>query len=171
MKVVCNTSPIIWLRRVGRLDLLPKLYETIYTTPKVLEELTTFRVNEEFVRQYLQIPPAVTGDLSRFHRLVKRSKRKLDLRDVADVEVFVTYSTFTDAEEMLFANKGAETKIGSRSIAGRTVRVRDISHLYVIAEEKKVFDREASINYLESLLRINYRRPYIEEIRFKLGGV
>ena len=50
---------------------------------------------------------------------------------------------------MLFANKGAERAF--RELG----RVRDIYMIYELAEERGIFTRKDSIEYLESLLNSN----------------
>lgn len=39
MKVLCNTSPLLLLARIDRLDLLPALYESLIVPTAVLEEV------------------------------------------------------------------------------------------------------------------------------------
>lgn len=39
-RVVCNTSPLLYLHQIGQLDLLEHLYGRVWTTPGVVDELT-----------------------------------------------------------------------------------------------------------------------------------
>jgi len=82
---------------------------------------------------------------------------------VADIEVLITHKFYSDADEMLFANKEAEVKLG------RHGQVRDIANLYEIAEEKGMFARKDSLKYLNELLAVNFRRPYVQELIRKLS--
>jgi predicted nucleic acid-binding protein len=164
MKVVSNTSPVIWLDKIGRLDLLRDLYDTIYTSPGTLSEIVTFpQVDQTFVQNNFFVPQAVIQEKRRFDKLVRRWCRKLKLGDVADIEVLITQKFYCDADEMLFANKEAEFKLGKHG------QVRDIANLYEIAEEKGVFERKDSLKYLNELLAANFRTPYIRELIAKLS--
>jgi len=158
MKCVTNTPPFVWLNRIGMLDLVFDVYDTVYTTPEVKKELGYFAVPSPLI-DALVIPPEVGANPRRFNRLVRRWKRKLSLDDLADVEVFVSYRQFSDADEMLFANKEAEHKF---SVAGG--KVRDIANLFEPAEEKGLFTREDSLRYLNALLGADFRSPYVREL-------
>lgn len=46
MRVVCNTSPLILLAKIGRLDLLPQLYEEVVIPASVLHEIRAKRGTE-----------------------------------------------------------------------------------------------------------------------------
>ncbi len=41
MTIVADSSPLITLARIGRLDLLPELYQTIIVTPQVYSEVVS----------------------------------------------------------------------------------------------------------------------------------
>ena len=164
MKVVSNTSPVIWLNKIGRLSLISAVYDTVYTSPGTLNEISTFpQVDKEYIQSNFVIPPAVTQEKRRFDKLVRRWSRKLKLGDVADIEVLITHLFYSDADEMLFANKEAEAKLGMHG------PVRDIANLYEIAEEKGVFERKESLKYLNELLAVNFRRQYVQELIRKLS--
>lgn len=69
MRVVCNTSPLILLAKIHRLDLLDRLYDKVIVPWAVLEELEAKPAKEaERVRAWLQ---------SRKFHLQKVSKRAL----------------------------------------------------------------------------------------------
>ena len=54
MIVVSNASPIIFLSKIKKLDLLLKLYKTIYIPDKVFEEISKGK-NEEHLDKHLPI--------------------------------------------------------------------------------------------------------------------
>lgn len=57
MLVVSNTSPLRYLVEVLAVNVLPKLYSQVYTTPQVISELQLGHFPEP-VRQWAQNPPA-----------------------------------------------------------------------------------------------------------------
>ena len=70
MKVVCNTSPLILLAKIHRLELLAQLYGEVIVPASVLEEMEAKPGNEvEQVRTLLQ---------SRGFRLQRATERTLD---------------------------------------------------------------------------------------------
>ncbi|HIH51144.1 MAG TPA: hypothetical protein HA282_02255 [Nanoarchaeota archaeon] len=149
MKCVIDTSPPSWLEKVGRLELLTQIYSEIYAPPLVLKQLESHYPTREFIKS--NVKPIIFSEieLKKFNKLVDRWFRKLNLDDKGEVEVFVAYRYFLDVEEMLFANKGAERAF--RELG----RVRDIYMIYELAEERGIFTRKDSIEYLESLLNSN----------------
>jgi predicted nucleic acid-binding protein len=38
-RVICNTSPLLYLHQIGQLELLDRLYRRVWTTPGVVDEL------------------------------------------------------------------------------------------------------------------------------------
>ncbi len=56
MLVVSNTSPLRYLVEVRAVDVLPKLYAPVYTTPQVISELQLGHFPET-VRQWADNPP------------------------------------------------------------------------------------------------------------------
>ncbi len=48
MKIISNTSPLISLSRIKRLDILQKLFGKISITPEVLAEVLPSDQNEEY---------------------------------------------------------------------------------------------------------------------------
>jgi len=162
--VVTNTSPISWLERVGRLDLLISVYDEIYAPPLVFNQLEPHYPTRDFVSQYLG-PVVLSGrETTRFSELVDKWFHRLNLDDKGEIEVFVAYRYFLDVDEMLFANKDAE----------RTFRhygnVRDIVDLYKLAERKNIFSREDSKQYIDDLLRFGYRRKDLFKIKEELSS-
>ena len=166
-----NTSPLIWLDKIGESKLITQLYDTIYTTPSVQYELSTFYSLSQDAKEVISqliIPQCVKSDLNRFNKLVKRKSRKLKFQDIADIQVLITYNLLLDnrnpdydlsliANEMLFANKGAETRLKPYG------KIRDIAELYELAESKGIFNRNQSIEFLDRLLSLDYRKKYIQK--------
>ena len=153
MKCVADTSAISRLERIGYLDLLGKIYKRIYAPPRVFEELKFHKPTIKFVESTL-IPIAFKTDRERkrFDSLVRRWSKKVELSDVADIEVFIAYKFFTDADEALYSNKGAQNKLSPYG------KIRDIHELYELAEEEGIFSRKESIAFLESFLKLE--KPY-----------
>lgn len=60
---------------------------------------------------------------------------------------------------MLFANKDAKERLK------RYGRVRELVELYELAEQKKVFNRKDSLNFIDDLLKVGYRRSYLRALR------
>jgi len=158
MKCVVDTSPIAWLKKIGMEDILFDIYGTCYTTPSVNEELRDFSVPEAYIGK-LVIPNRVRDEAQRFNKLTRRWKRRLELEDTADVEVFITYNFYSDADEMLFANKDAQSRIRQRG-----GKVRDLSHLFELAEKHQIFSRAQSKEYLQKLLSAEFRVPYVQSL-------
>ncbi len=38
-EAICNTSPLLYLYRIGKISLLPRLFQSVWTAPAVTEEL------------------------------------------------------------------------------------------------------------------------------------
>ena len=162
MKCVIDTSPVIWLRKIGMEDLPFQIYETCYTTPSVNKELRRLQVSDAYIDK-LVVPESVRREAKRFDKLTRRWKRRFESEDTADVEVFVTYKFYSDAGEMLFANKDAQEKIRRRKGI-----VRDLSHIFELAEEREIFSREQSKHYLQKLLSVEFRIPYVQTLLARL---
>ena len=157
MRCVVDTSAVSWLGRIERLDLFREIYKTIYAPERVLEELEPHKSTKEFVsRNIIPITFNSEKEQRRFYSLVRRWSKKVSLEDIADIQVFIGYKFFTDADEALYANKEAEAKLS------RYGNVRDIYSLYELAEERRIFTRKDSISYLESLLTLE--PPYQPKI-------
>ncbi len=164
MKCVTNTSPLSWLGRIGRLGLLPELYDEIYAPTMVFKQLKDHDQTRDFVSNYVTPINLSDKEKRRFNKVARRWHRKLGLDDIAEVEVFIAYQFFLNVDEMLFANKQAE------EIFGAYGKVRDIADIPELAEELGKFTRNDSIRFLEELLRLNppYRTPYVTEKLMRL---
>ncbi|HLD33468.1 MAG TPA: hypothetical protein VJB66_01995 [Candidatus Nanoarchaeia archaeon] len=164
MKCVVDTSPIVWLNKIGQFELLKDVYSTLYTTPGVKKQLDKTTVPVAFIDE-LVVPSDIKNYEQRFAKLVRRWTRKLHHADVVDIEVLIAYKFFTeDADEMLFANKDAKAKFTQIVDAP----VRDLTDLYEPAERLTLFSRSDSITYLEKLRDVGFRRTYIEHLLLKL---
>ncbi len=160
MKCVTNTAPISWLERIGRLELLTSVYSQICAPANVFAQLKEHYPTKDFVEAHLISLTLNDKQSKRFKRLVRRWFNKLKLDDPAEVEVFIAYKFFLDVDEMLYANKDAEEKFSPHGA------VRDIADLYELAEERGIFTRADSIEYLHTLLhaRPPYRTPYVRSL-------
>ena len=49
MKCVVDTSPIVWLNKIGQFELLKDVYSTLYTTPGVKKQLDKTTVPVAFI--------------------------------------------------------------------------------------------------------------------------
>src|SRR3989344_4075413 len=158
MEYVIDTSSLSWIERIGKLDLLIQLYESIYAPPGVYRELSTHIPTKKFVEEHVK-PITFRDEKERrkFDRLVKRWTKKVDLEDVTDIQVFVGYRYFSEANEALYANKRAEDKLI------RYGNVRDIGRLFELAEAQNLFTRADTREFLECFLKLNcpYRPKYI----------
>lgn len=164
MKCVTNTSPISWLERIGRLELLAQVYDEIYAPKIVFEQLAPHYPTRSFVKEHLKPLQIDPKELEQFNDLSIEWLNRLNVDDVGEVAVFVAYRFFLDVDEMLYANKGAETAISPYG------SVRDIANLYEVAEEKGIFTRADSIEFLEGFLRIKppYGTLYVQHLLKKL---
>ena len=165
MRCVIDTSAASLLERIGYLEILSEIYDKIYAPPAVFMELEPHYQTKEFVKNNLApIIFKTEKERRRFDSLVRRWSKKVNLEDMADIEVFVAYKFFTDADESLYANNEAEEKLYQYG------NVRDIYKLYELAEERRIFKTEDSIKYLESLLNLNppYRPKVIRVLIDKL---
>lgn len=166
---IIDTSAISWMERIGKLDLLSQIYTGIYAPQGVLEQLKSHRPTLNFVKSYVK-PVYFRNDKERknFEKLIKRWSKKVELDDIVDLQVFISYKFFTNTNEVLYANKGAEENF-SRYLESNE-KIRDICQLYEIAEEKSIFTRDDSIAYLEAFLRIDrpYRPPLVKRLLSQL---
>ncbi len=161
MDCVIDAGALSRIERINRLDLLSKVYSTIYAPPAVLMELEPHYPTKEFLKsRVIPITFKSEKERRRFDSLVRRWRKKVDLDDIADLEVFIGYKFFTNADEALYANKEAETKLSPYG------KVRDICRLYELAEYQGIFSRKESIKYLESLLDLDppYRPAIIKNL-------
>lgn len=167
MDCVIDTSAVSWIERIGRLDLLGQVYKKIYAPSKVIEELYNHIPTQKFIEERIDIVDFKNEKgKRRFDKLVKRWSRKIDFKDIADIEVFIAYKFFTDADEAVYANKNAEYKLSKYG------RIRDIANIYELAQDKGIFNANESINYLKSFLILYpaYRPGFIKGLIRKLGN-
>jgi hypothetical protein len=166
MNCVIDTGAVSWMEKVGYLNLLPKLYDKIWVPPLVFEQIKDHYSTEDFVRAHISILAFENiSEKKRFNRLVRRwFKKKVIVNDPGEVEVFIAHQFFINNTEALYANKGATTEFSKYS------PVRDIADLFVLAENKKIFDKNASIRYLRSFIDHipPYRPRYIQPLLDKL---
>jgi predicted nucleic acid-binding protein len=148
MKGVINTGPLIKLAQIKRLNLLIELYDELVAPLKVKEELKYPIEAVNFLNEKVNLRSVDKN-------LAKKWSKKLKIEE-ADVEVFLVYKD-TNADEMIFANKKAEKRIGKYGY------VRDIIYIKNLAEEKGIFTRQDSKSYLEDLKRIKYRPKDVEK--------
>lgn len=161
---VIDTSAISWMERIGRLGLLTQIYENIYAPPSVFRELEPHLLTKDFVRENIEQIPRDKDKIDQLEKLVKRWRKKVNLRDLTDIEVFIAYKLLSNVNEVLYANKGAEDAF-SKYLEGNE-KIRDIYQLYELAEEKGIFTRRDSIEYLEIFLSIKpkYRPDLIPKL-------
>ncbi len=165
MECVIDTSSLSWLAGIGHLGLLERVYDLIIAPPGVLTQLKDHYQTKEFIqRKVTPLRFEEEREQRRFYRLSRRWKKKVDIEDIVDAEVFVAYRFFTEANEALYANKDAARRFSAYG------RVRDIANLHEIAEKKGLFTREESIQYLHSLLQTKppYRQKYVTQVLTKL---
>jgi predicted nucleic acid-binding protein len=148
MRVVVDTSPYIILCKIDRLRLLQQLYDVIYSTGGVKQELLFPEKAVNFLNDNCTIIDV--DDVERC-----RLSSELNL-DGAEVEVFMAYLQL-HADEMLFANKRAKQRIG------KSGNVRDVIELKDLAEESGVYTRRDSKEFLEALKALGYRQKAVEK--------
>jgi predicted nucleic acid-binding protein len=168
-KIVMNTSPLVWLSRIDEVNLLKELYDVIYTTPLVLEELKEWESelnnDAKSLLRELIIPDEIKDNKKSFDRCVRRRKRRLkrvgiNFDDIPDLEVLVTCQSFSDADTILLADKFAEDAFGRYY----NVEVKDVTELYKVAIERDIFDVEKAKEYLNKLLEKKYRDPFVKKL-------
>lgn len=161
MKAVVDTSVIIWLNKINRLELLSKLYDKLIAPPTVFDELRYPAEALKFANRYI-----VKLDLSeieqKYENLVRKYMTGFKWKDQTDIEVFVTYKFFSKTDEMLFANKGAKEKLSQYG------NVRELAELYQLAENLKVFTRKDSLKFIDDLIKLEYRVPFLKKLRKQL---
>lgn len=170
MRCVTDTGPSVWLDKIGYLGVLPNLYDVIFVPEGVFRELSYlnkkhyFR-NEalDFVRRSFTPIKLNRNEQRRSSRLAKRWARKYDA-DETDAHVFVAYRDYVRADEMLFANKGAER------IFGRHGNSRDILKLYELAQRIGLWKQEECVAYVHKLIGANYRTPYARQLLNRLSA-
>ena len=158
MKCVVDTSAVSWLVRIGYESLLKEIYDGILAPQIVFDQLKPHHQTKEFVENDLEKIVSLEEDARKFEIILDKWQKWCGLRDRGDIEVFVAYCFFSDADEVLFANEGA---INVFSVYGG---VRDIVSLYRHAEQKSIFERNDTITYLKTLLNNNYRTKYIPRL-------
>lgn len=152
MKAVVDTSAVIWLNKINRLELLTKLYGKLIATPAVFDELRYPVEVLKFANRYI----------AKLDLLVGKYMSEFGWSDRADIEVFVTYRFFTKTDEMLFANKGAKERLS------RYGQVRELFELYELAEKRGLFGRKDSIKFINDLMKVNYRVPDLKILKRQL---
>lgn len=157
MDCAIDNSAVSWLAKLGYLHLLKTLYENIYAPPGVYRQCKDNKYFIEIKENILQPIKLEKFNLKRFYKLARRWYRKLKLDDIVDAEVFIAHNFYDYGDEMLFANKDAEYKLGKYG------NIRDIMFLYRLAEDYKIFNRNDSIKYLNSLIEIGFRTKIIKE--------
>ncbi len=170
MRCVMDTGPAVWLSKVGYLDILPNLYEDVFVPEGVFRELSYLNKMHYFRSEALDL---VKGSFTlikldrnekrRFHRLAKRWAIKYNMAE-ADAQVFIAYRDFVKADEMLFANRGAERIFGQHGNA------RDILMLYELAQETGLWKTKESMKYVQKLVEANYRTPRARQILSQLSA-
>jgi predicted nucleic acid-binding protein len=161
MKAVVDTSAIIWLNKIDRLDLLQEIYDKLIAPPAVFDELRYPVEVLKFANRHI-----AKLDLSEIERkyenLVRKYMSRFRWSDRADIEVFVTYKFFTKTDEMLFANKGAKESLSKYG------HVRELFELYQLAEKYGLFTRRDTIRFIDDLIKVNYRVPDLKILKKQL---
>lgn len=161
MKAVVDTSAVIWLNKINRLELLTKLYGKLIAPPAVFDELRYPVEVLKFANRY--IAKLDLSDIEqKYEKLVGKYMSEFGWSDRADIEVFVTYRFFTKTDEMLFANKGAKERLS------RYGQVRELFELYELAEKRGLFGRKDSIKFINDLMKVNYRVPDLKILKRQL---
>jgi len=165
-----DAGPPVWLDKIGYLNILPYLYDIIFIPESVLRELRNLNKKRYFRDEALNFvkrnftPIELDRDEKRrSRRLVKRWARKYDA-DETDAQVFIAYRDYVRADDMLFANKGAER------IFGRHGSARDIIKLYELAQRVGLWKQEESAAYVQKLIEANYRTPNAKRVLDQIGA-
>lgn len=94
MIVVSNTSPLIALSRIGRLDILKKLFGNITITPEVLSEVLPKDKNNDFehinnaVNDFIEVQ-SITNDYP-FKRTIDKGERSvLNLANELNADILI----------------------------------------------------------------------------------
>ncbi len=161
MKAIVDSSALIWLNKINRLELLKNLYDKLIAPPGVFDELIYPLEVLKFANRFVS-KLDIRGVENKYHKLVNEYMTKFKWYEMADVEVFVTYKFFSKADEMVFANKDAKERLG------RYGKVRELAELYELAELRRVFNRKDSVKFLNDLINIGYRLPYTKGLRKSL---
>jgi hypothetical protein len=160
MECVIDTSAVSWMGRIGELELLAKVYNRILAPPGVFEQLESHYATEEFVSQHIK-PVRFFNEKEkrRFQRLLRRWKKKVPLvEDPVDIQVFIAHRFFTDTNEALYANSGAERNFKPYG------NVRDIIYLFVPAENEKIFSKKDTLEFLDKFYQNKYRRSVVKSL-------
>ena len=76
MKCVIDTSAISWMQEVGHLDLLPRIYETLYAPASVFKQLEGHEPTQPFMQKHVQRIQLSKMDQRDFLQRVRRWQRK-----------------------------------------------------------------------------------------------
>lgn len=165
MKTVVDTSAILGLYGIGRLELLNNLYDKLISPPGVFAQILYPKEVAEFMQKHVSNVWKENIDMYNFDSLIGKYRKELNWegkkKDPIDLQVYVTY-VLTNADEMLFANKGAKNRFGKHG------NVRELADLYRLAEEKRLFNREKSISFIEALIESGYRADDLRHLKAKL---
>ena len=154
MKCVIDSSALRWLEKINHIELLKDLYDILFIPFGVKQQIFNIPTLNKFIQNSVKIfEPQNRED---YNQRISELLNKLNWKDPVDIEVLLTYHK-TNSNEMLFANKEAGRRFGAYGV------VRDIAHLYNLAESKNIFNRDKSIEYLNKLIRYDYRT---KELRF-----
>ncbi len=107
MKVISNTSPLISLSRIKRLDILQKLFGKISITPEVLAEVLPSQQNEEYqhiieaLQDFIQVENATkTYPFKRAIQAGEKSVLNLAWETEAEVLIIDDRKARNEAKEM-----------------------------------------------------------------------
>lgn len=151
--VVSDSSPIIYLAKLGRLDLLRILYKQVYISEAVQKELTVVDTSEEREAEIIAIKQAIKKSWIKVKHV--RLKNKLILSapelSVADKET-IELSRKTNSELTLIDDEAA------RRVA-RNIGIRSRGTVYVLFESymKKKMTRAELKRMINTLIAVGFR--------------
>ena len=129
------------------------------------EEVIPHRETKEFEATYvIPIRFETLEKLVEFNENVRGTMAQVGTSDLADAEVAIAHKYYLFTDEAVYANKDAERRLADYG------PIRDIANIFELAEEKGIFTRRDSIEFLQLFLKKNqrYRTQYVESLLKKL---
>ncbi len=148
MEVVCDASPIICLSKIGRLDLLHKLFEKIIIPYEVREEVIT-RGKEDFPTETLLIEKACAEGWLVCKPL--QSTLQFEALDAGESEVISL------AQKLKIKTVLIDDALGRKFAESFSLRVRGTLFVLIESYRKKTITKEEVESLLNKLVQNGFR--------------
>lgn len=152
VKIVSNSTPLIYLSKISRLDLLKKLFGTVIIPSEVYQEVVIKGQEEGYVDANI-IENAIRSGWIKVKPVKKQKENLKEFREIHQGEIAVINLYFSEKADIVLMDEACVRQV-ARSFG---LNVRGTVYVLLLARSKKLITTKQTKKLLEELIRVGFR--------------